>query len=99
MKGYYLVTGKHAYLYITEAQRKTAAVVNYFIDTIAAEKNLCPELIARIKADKQTVDRIRQDIEPVTVNENRFWESITITGRSFTLNYPTAALHKAIDCI
>lgn len=99
MRGYFLVAGKKGYLYTTEAKRRTDAVIFYFIDIIAKDRKLCPELVERIKADKETIDRIRHDIEPVTINENRFLDQVTITGHSFTLNYPSSALHKTGDTI
>lgn len=92
IKGYYLTAGNKGYFFQTDAKKRTAAVVNSFIDVIAARRNLDPETIARIKADKPTTDRIKNDIAPATLEKKQLPTIIfyTITGANFTENMPEA---------
>ena len=98
MKGYYLTVGNKGYFYKSDAAKRTAAVVNAFIDILAARRNLDPETVEKIKKDKATTDHIRRDITPAQIIKKDL-ETITfysITGPNFTANFPEADFNNDI---
>lgn len=97
-KGYYMAVGNKAYFYRTDAKKKTAAVINAFIDTIGTQKNLSIDLIEKCKQDKRTIDDMRYRLSPATIEKKELptITFYTITGNNFIENFPESDFNNMV---
>lgn len=96
--GYYMVTGNKAWFYRTNAQRKTKAVIDAFIDTIGSHRNAPADLIERCKADKATIEDFKKRLSPATI-EKKSLPTVTfytISGNNFTENMPETDFNNSV---
>lgn len=98
MNGFYLVVGNKGYFQKSEAQNRTAAVVGNFIDKLAEIKGLAPELIAKAKADKVTLEDLRKRISPATLEQKSLSNGyyFSINGAYFTESFPEEDFRQSV---
>lgn len=98
IQGYYLALGSKAYFYRTSAKKKTAAVVNAFIDVLGSRKNLSSDLIEQCKQDKRTTYDIKYRLSPATIEKKELptITFYTITGNNFIENFPESDFNDTV---
>lgn len=98
IKGFYMAAGRKGYFYKTDSTKRTTAIINAFIETIATANNKPQELIDRAKADKMTQDDFRRRISAATLEKKELPTVIfyTINGKNFIANFPAEDFNNEI---
>ena len=98
MNGFYMVIGNKGYFLKTEAQNRTTAILAQFIDKMAEIKGLAPELVAKAKADKTTLEDLRKRINPATLEQKTLSNGyyFNISGSYFSESFPEEDFRQSV---
>ena len=98
INGFYMAIGTKGYFYKTETKKRTAGIVNAFIDKLAIKKGLDPAAVDKIKNDKKTTDQIKRYITEAALHEKELssFKYYIIQGKNFSESFPEADFNRDI---
>lgn len=92
--GFSLIVKDKELFYKTTSTRKTKNVVYAFIDQLAKLNNIHPDVIARAKRDKPTIEDFKKRIHRAAIEKHTSY--YTVTGENFSAAYPEEDFNNTV---